>query len=619
MANWRRNLRIGVIAVASFVLLVTVLPQVANAIGLGSLAHRLASTASCSSGSSGSGSSGSNSSTCCSGSSGSSGSGSSSGCSTGSGTVTGKISIMGAPKGFSPPYIGAGACPITGPTETFCANPTYVLTTNGAYSLSLSAGTWVIAGFYELAPYGGAFIGPSKTVTVSAGGTVTAHLTVPYAAPAELTGTVQVTGVPTGVTIQELEVVLCPSWAPITNGFPSIACVTNYVPTSSGASSASFSMTGLPPGSWIAYSGYLSLFGSELDTKAGKHEHLISEKTTVVSLRTPFLPPSTGFVEATIDVTGAPAGFTAPLGAVYCDSAGDTGSCSEGVTEPSGDTVDLLAPAGTLQVSGFYEAPVFDNAILGASQTVRVRGGHVLALTLTVPYQVLGTAAGSIKLSGLPHGVHPTAYFIRACPSSEGQGDLPSGLACVVEFSGSSGFEYGAAQSQLPGTSASPKSLGRRAGTPLNSFDLPTLTPGTWSLWAGYDTIFGSYSDPVATTVTIAAGQTTTTTLHVQYQEPSIGAVTGTVSAVAAPLDTEVGVRACTSPPSGIVCSGEQDAFPQGSNGTYQLDLTPGRWWLSGFAYVYAFPTQTEYFSSPVSLTVRAGIRTKQSFIVQIG
>jgi hypothetical protein len=56
MRRWQQRGRLGVVAAASFVLLVLVLPQVATGIGLGGLASRLADSASCGSGSGSSGS-----------------------------------------------------------------------------------------------------------------------------------------------------------------------------------------------------------------------------------------------------------------------------------------------------------------------------------------------------------------------------------------------------------------------------------------------------------------------------------------------------------------------------------------------------------------------------------
>ena len=140
----------AIIAAASFVLLVTVLPQIGSSIGLTSLANRIVGNESCV-GSGSSGSSGS-SSMCCSGSSGSSGSSSSTGqC--GMGTVTGTVTVTGTPKKFTPAYLGAGACPTTTPPNEACSDPQYALaTTNGVYRLSLSPGTWHVDGFYENGP-----------------------------------------------------------------------------------------------------------------------------------------------------------------------------------------------------------------------------------------------------------------------------------------------------------------------------------------------------------------------------------------------------------------------------------------------------------------------------------
>ena len=139
MKRWKRPTRLGVIAVASFVLLVTVLPQLASGFGLGALANRLESVTSGCSGSSGSSSpavpvpvptlppvttSGSTTTGSVPANAspnltvapvttpGSSGSGSSSQCPPPApGTITGTVTITGAPAGFSPPYEGMGLCP----------------------------------------------------------------------------------------------------------------------------------------------------------------------------------------------------------------------------------------------------------------------------------------------------------------------------------------------------------------------------------------------------------------------------------------------------------------------------------------------------------------------------
>src|SRR3974390_2175241 len=104
------------------------------------------------------------------------------------GIVTGTVTITGAPKSFTPGYVGVGACPVTG-SSGGCANPTSYLTGNGGtYSLTLAAGGWKITPFYEINPYGGAFLGKSAVVTVPAGGTGTQNFTVPLKNAAAVVG-----------------------------------------------------------------------------------------------------------------------------------------------------------------------------------------------------------------------------------------------------------------------------------------------------------------------------------------------------------------------------------------------------------------------------------------------
>jgi hypothetical protein len=258
MKRWKQWTRLGVIGVASFVLLVTVLPQVASGLGLGPLAKRLASPAPCSSGSLGAGSS--------------------SQC-TPVGTVTGKVTVTGKPAGFVPAYLGAGACPDSGPAGMACANPVYALATNGTYSLSLTAGKWRVDGFYEVNALGGVFLGTSQVVAVKANAKVTKNFTVTYQKPAALKGTITVTGVPAGIPVEQLSVLLCPSFAPYNGKSASIACVNGYDDQYSGSSTGPYSITGLPPGKWTAYPSFCLEFGCFTNAKAGKSVTLVSGKT----------------------------------------------------------------------------------------------------------------------------------------------------------------------------------------------------------------------------------------------------------------------------------------------------------------------------------------------------
>jgi hypothetical protein len=65
-------------------------------------------------------------------------------------------------------------------------------------------------------------------------------------------------------------------------------------------------------------------------------------------------------------------------------------------------------------------------------------------------------------------------------------------------------------------------------------------------------------------------------------------------------------------------CTDEDDAY-LGANGTYQLDLPPGTWWVSGLVYLYDSSTTQTVTSAPRKVTVVAGSKTKANFIVPVG
>ncbi len=612
MAKWRKQIRLGIIAVASFVLLVTVLPQVASGIGLGSLAGRLAASG-CGSGA---GSSGGSSSSCCSGSSGSSGD-SSSTCGTGTGDVVGTVTVTGAPKNFAPPYLGAGACPDTGPTGQFCADPIYALSTDGStYSLNLTSGTWRLDGFYEINAYGGAFLGPAQVVTVTADQPLDVDLSVPYARPAALSGRVKVTGVPSGIMVEQTSVLLCPPNAPV----QSIACVNGYGGFPPGPRSGAYRITGLPPVTWIAYPSYCTEFGCATDTQGGQSVTLTPGRRTHLNLTIPFITPGNGLATGTVSITGAPAGFSAQLGLTACQTQSTGSSCQEAFVFSDGtaNTFAMLLGTGTWEITGYYLAAPFGNTIPGPTQAITIQGGQTTTVNLAVPYQVLGTAAGSIKVLGLPPGVRPTSYTVTACPATVTPFTYFPTLSCVTEYSGPGGYLYGAANATRLGKAAPKKRKHlHQAGNRINSYNLPTLTPGQWVLTPSYQTGFGTFTAAQGTTVSIAAGGTTTTRLSVPYQTPSDGLVTGTVSVVGAPAGGfSSSVRACDEAPTSL-CSGELDASVQ-SDGTYQLALPPGTWWVSGVVDVFGFgSTGSEAVSPPRQVTVAAGSHLVERFTVE--
>lgn len=619
MKRWRRAVRIGLLAVAGVVLLATAVPQVASGIGLSSLANRLSSLTSCSSGSSGSDSSGSS---CCSGSSGSASASGSSGCATGPGTVTGTVSVTGAPKGKAPTYIGAGACPYVDASSlaALCPNPTYALalTGNGTYSLSLDPGSWVISGFYEVNPFGGAFLGKPQVVTVPSGGTLALDLSVPYAKPATLHGQVKVTGLPAGVPLQNVQMLLCPAGSPYTGDPAPLTCVsTGSAFSGLGSTSGTITQAGLPAGSWTAYPGYCTQFGCVTDATAGKQVTLSAGRTSRVQLAVAYQVPAQGLVNATVTVTGAPAGFSSWVGVTACQLVSLFTTCQGYGDFNDGSTVQLQLTDGVWELTGEYYAPVFGNAITGPTELVEVQGGQIQNITIAVPYQVLGTAAGSIKVAGLPSGTKVTSYTVTACPDT-----FPGPFAfldCVSEYSGPGSIVYGAADTRRLGRKASRVTVPRAAGSHINAYSLPTLVPGAWDLSVQYTTAFGSFTGTSETRVVVAAGQTTTTKLTVPYQPPTLGDITGKVSVVGAPQYAfQAGARACSSAPVAGSCTNEVDAF-LGADGKYQLNVAPGTWWVQGIAYDYSSPDTATVTTAPRQVTVGIGSKIKENFTVAFG
>jgi len=311
-----------------------------------------------------------------------------------------------------------------------------------------------------------------------------------------------------------------------------------------------------------------------------------------------------------------PPGFSEPTAISACQVGGGTCETFFGY---GGNTITLLLTAGQWSVNGFYLVSPFNNAVAGPAQTVTISGGKVTAVALAVPYQVLGTAAGTIHVTGARGRVPITAYTVLACPASSPWTGGFTPPQCVNEFSGPGGFGFGG-----PGL-AVPSRMGRAsshavARTPFNLYQLPTLTSGPWILYPGYRTVFGAYTDPSGTTVDITAGQTTTSKLAVPYQTPSVGVVEGKVVVIGAPISGgfQSGVRACSAPPTGTSCPNAQEAYNQSSS-LYQLVLQPGTWWVSGFVDVFGIGAGVnESTTQPVVVTVTSGSRTTENFTVKV-
>ena len=174
----------------------------------------------------------------------------------------------------------------------------------------------------------------------------------------------------------------------------------------------------------------------------------------------------------------------------------------------------MVLDAGQWNVKGFYLAEPFDNAVDGPTQLVTLVKKQTTNLYLSVPYQVPGTATGSITVTGLPSGIKVQSYTVLACPSAEPwSGGIPA-PECVSEYSGPGGFGYGAAdrgeKKSSDAAANPPAGFAGAPKTPINAYSLPTLTPGTWLLYAGYQTASGSATNMSGTPVSITSGQTKT-------------------------------------------------------------------------------------------------------------
>ena len=88
--------------------------------------------------------------------------------------------------------------------------------------------------------------------------------------------------------------------------------------------------------------------------------------------------------------------------------------------------------------------------------------------------------------------MRPTSYTVTACPATVTPFTYFPTLSCVTEYSGPGGYLYGAANATRLGKAAPKKRKHlHQAGNWINSYNLPTLTPGQWVLTPSYQTGFG--------------------------------------------------------------------------------------------------------------------------------
>lgn len=97
----------------------------------------------------------------------------------------------------------------------------------------------------------------------------------------------------------------------------------------------------------------------------------------------------------------------------------------------------------------------------------------------------------------------------------------------------------------------------------------------------------------------------------------------GTVDVIGAPAGGfaggfQAGVQACNTPPTATSCPGQQDGYTQ-SNGLYQLLLSPGTWWVSGFVDVYGNGYGSgQPTTLPRKVSVTADVQKTENFTVVV-
>ncbi len=403
------------------------------------------------------------------------------------GQITGTVVIQDAPVGFTG-EVGLVACPSTTPSVGLCPSPQYTFSgSGGSYTLTLAAGTWTVYTFYVAGPQGGAFVGRPHTVAVAPGATVRLNVAVHYQVPSSLAGTATVTGVPSGVTIDQVQVTACPSSTPLVDEAPSPLCATDYL----AQGSDQYSLPTLYKGTWLLYVGYYTLFG--LTIVSNPLTVTIKKDTSGTDdLTVRYQRPANALVEGSVTVAGAPSGFSGLVGVGGCPAVGGSPAlCGNPYYTLAFDgSYELVVPAGQWDLAGFYELAPFGGQFLSATQGVKLVGGTIVSLNFKVPYKKPATITSTVTVTGVPAGQTVEATTLTACPSEFPDVGGVQPIECVDSFS--------------------------PAGEPNT---IATLPAGKWLLYPGYETAsLNEVTATTATKVTLVAGRTKVKNLSVAYQ-----------------------------------------------------------------------------------------------------
>jgi hypothetical protein len=495
------------------------------------------------------------------------------------GTVTGTVTVTGAPKGFQPLLTAVGGC--RSGSFALCATPQLGLASGGPYTLTLKTGNWNLQGFYLLG-LGGIILGAPTTVTVQAGETETVDFTVAYQKTGSVKGSVSVTKVPTGTGISGKTAEACPSYAPNPNE------VSAELVCADGDGSGNYSFTTLSPGTWILYPTYETKFGQSVGKATSVM--VVSGVTRTVNLSTPFLPPPGGIVTGSVKVSSFPSGSNDPVGVLACKGSSVSFSCASlqgDQVSGSGASYGMPLDTGTWTLAAFYEPQPYGGLQYGPAKTVHVVAGKTVTLPLAMVYKSPGAVSGKVTVSGVPDGINILNYSVLACPAGSPFDNNPLDPECAGETSG-------VITSPLLGELGANTKIGSgrsvRAASSSTSgtYSLP-LPPGNWLLYPGYSSGFGPTVSTSGTPVTVTADGTATGNLTVAYQTPTDGLISGTTSLLDAPtaigelgLGGVAGVEACPSPAStspNETCSNVTMSI--GPSGDYQLAVPAGTWWIA--------------------------------------
>jgi hypothetical protein len=408
------------------------------------------------------------------------------------GTLTGNVVVIGAPAGFAG-EVGVAVCPVSS-SKGLCTSPQYAVSgSGGSYTLSLAAGPWQVREFYSVGFEGGAFLGRPRTLSLVGGQTIRENISIRYRVPSSLVGTVTVTGVPSGVSVEQLSLIACPSSSPVVDGVPSLLCATDFL----DPGSSDFSLPTLSKGTWLLYVGYYTEFG--LTTVAVPGAVSLAKGASLTDdVSVAYQTPTNALVEGTVTVSGAPADFSALVGVGGCPTTDGPSRASRGgatacaspdyTLAGSGGSYQLVVPQGQWGFAGFYELAPFGGQFLSAIQTTTLTGGSILTLNFTVPYEAPASVSSLIDVKGVPAGTTVEETLLLACPTIAPYAGGTVPIECV-----SAGVN--------PGQVAT----------------IATLPPGKWLLYPGYATATSEAIGTKAKRVTLASGQSAVKNLTIDY------------------------------------------------------------------------------------------------------